>query len=102
MFFSKFSGFRVGLSNGTLPEGSVYVGHLPNSYAIQHGYDNCLLAGTRHWFEWPTGAIRPEWNGRGDVMGCGILLNSKNELAIFFTANGILMGKHLLSRNFKF
>jgi hypothetical protein len=80
----------VGLSNGSLPEDSLV------GTAIQHGHDSCLLAGTRHWFEWPTGAIRPEWNGRGDVMGCGILLNSKNELAIFFTANGILMGKHLI------
>jgi hypothetical protein len=85
----------VGFSNGSLPEDSL-VGESTNSYAIQHSHDNCLLLGTSHWFEWPNGAIRPKWDGCGDVMGCGILLNSKNELAIFFTANGILMGKHLI------
>jgi hypothetical protein len=87
----------VGLSNGSISESS-YIGTSPNSYAIQHDHDNCLLSGTRQWFEWAKEAIKPEWNGRGDVMGCGILLNSKNELAIFFTANGILLGKHLDSK----
>jgi hypothetical protein len=27
------------------------------------------------------------------VIGCGILLNSENQLAVFFTLNGILLGK---------
>jgi hypothetical protein len=26
------------------------------------------------------------------VVGCGVVLNSKNEVSIFFTGNGILMG----------
>jgi hypothetical protein len=54
--------------------------------------DYCLLSGQQHWFEWPNGAIRPEWNGFGDVIGCGILVNRHNDLEIFFTANGTLLG----------
>jgi hypothetical protein len=42
--------------------------------------------------ECPAGAI-----DRGDVIGSGLLLNSKNELAAFFTLNGILLGKLLLT-----
>jgi hypothetical protein len=52
-----------------------------------------MLSGYIHNFEWPNGAIRPEWNGQGDVVGCGLLLNPENNLFIFFTANGILMGQ---------
>jgi hypothetical protein len=45
-------------------------------------------------FEW---AIKPEWKWGppigGNVAGCGLLLNSKNQLAIFGTLNGILLGQ---------
>jgi hypothetical protein len=51
------------------------------------------MSGNKHPFEWPTGAIKPKWNGIGDVRGCGLLLNSANELSIFFTGNGILLGQ---------
>jgi hypothetical protein len=40
-------------------------------------------------FEWPNAAIRPKWNAEGDVIACQLLLNPKDELAIFFTGNGI-------------
>jgi hypothetical protein len=33
----------------------------------------------------------------GAVVGCGLLLNSKNEWAVFFTVNGNLLGKLLLT-----
>jgi hypothetical protein len=33
-------------------------------------------------------------NGTEDVVGCGLLLNPNNKLFIFFTVNGILMGRH--------
>jgi hypothetical protein len=49
--------------------------------------------------EWPAGAIRPKWDGNdrgnGVVLGCGILFNSKNQLAIFFTFNGSLLGQSI-------
>jgi hypothetical protein len=35
----------------------------------------------------------PEYNGPGDVLGCGLLIDPDNELAIFFTLNGSLMGQ---------
>jgi hypothetical protein len=33
---------------------------------------------------------------KGEVIGCGLLLNPEKELSIFFTDNGILMGQFLL------
>jgi hypothetical protein len=46
--------------------------------------------------------VKPKWNGPGDedlsgnggdVVGSGILLSPANELAIFFTLNGTLLGQ---------
>jgi hypothetical protein len=54
----------------------------------------CDLSGKSHTFEWPAdGAVKPKWNGKGDVVGCGLLSSPHKELAIFFTGNGILMGQ---------
>jgi hypothetical protein len=53
------------------------------------------ISGKKHRFEWPEG-INPKlyFNRYGDdVLGCGILVNRHNELAIFFTANGTLLGE---------
>jgi hypothetical protein len=52
-----------------------------NSYAISGNIFYCKISREHHWFEWPDGAIRPLWNGREDVLGCGLLLNPKNELS---------------------
>jgi hypothetical protein len=87
----------VGLSSENIPDGS-YVGGLPNSYAIQAGYDYYWLSGKKHYFEGPNGAaIEPEWTGQGndDVVGCGLLQSPEKGLAIFFTANGTLIGQFL-------
>jgi hypothetical protein len=86
--------YYVGLSDGIVNIDRKIVGLYPNSYAIQHGQDGFHLSQTDNDFEWPEGAIRPKWNGPGDVAGCGILLSpADNRLFIFFTLNGILMGK---------
>jgi hypothetical protein len=89
--------FRIGLSNGNIPHGSFLDGS-SNSYAnIGYDADSCWLSGRLHYFELADGAIKPKWNRRGerneDVLGCGLLLNSKNKLFIFFTGNGIMMGQ---------
>jgi hypothetical protein len=69
----------------------------PNSYAnIGYDFDTCWLSGTHHCFKWPDGAIKPIFNCMGDVLGCGLLLNPENQLSIFFTGNGILLGQSLL------
>jgi hypothetical protein len=45
-------------------------------------------------FEWPNEVNGvPKRNGPGNVAGCGLLLNAENKLFIFFTFNGILLGK---------
>jgi hypothetical protein len=61
--------------------------------------DYCYIAGKKHAFEWPDGAIKPTANKRDDVAGCGLLLSPSNELSIFFTGNGILMSQFILSAN---
>jgi hypothetical protein len=83
--------FYIGLANGHITDNGL-VQSSPNYYCFATRGDHCYLSGMQHKFEWPPGAIRPYWNGIGDTLGCGILLNPKNELAIFFTANGIIMG----------
>jgi hypothetical protein len=59
------------------------------------GFNFYYLLEEQHPFEWANDAIKPKRNGKGkgDVYGCGLLLNSMNKLAIFFTLNGILMGQ---------
>jgi hypothetical protein len=59
-------------------------------YILERGCcDSCSLQNKEHKFEWPEGAIKPKWNGQGDVFGCGIVLDYNNKMAIFFTLNGI-------------
>jgi hypothetical protein len=53
----------------------------------------CWITGNKHHFEWPNG-IKPEgyFGFLREVVGCGILVNRRNELSIFFTADGTLLG----------
>jgi hypothetical protein len=71
------------------------VGSTPNSYALPDGSKYiCKLSDEFHNFEWPNGAIKPaELKGMGDVVGCGLLLESMQKLSIFFTLNGFLLGQ---------
>jgi hypothetical protein len=41
---------------------------------------------------------KPEWKGRGDVVGCGLVFNPGvyDGLAIFFTLNGTLLGQFMV------
>jgi hypothetical protein len=55
-----------------------------------------LLAGERHLFELPEGAIRPKWKEYWNVLGCGLVLDPEDKLAIFFTLNGKLFGELVL------
>jgi hypothetical protein len=87
----KFRRFCVGLSNGRIPNISC-ASNSPNLYALWDGAYCCLLSGRLHNFKWPTGANKPKWNGKGNVVGCGILMSPANKVSIFFTLNGILMG----------
>jgi hypothetical protein len=52
-----------------------------------------LLDGTEHYFELPEGAIRPHYSYHLNVFGCGLVLDPENNLAIFFTLNGQLLGE---------
>jgi hypothetical protein len=90
-----FREILVGLSSESIPDGT-FAGEIQNSYAIEDGCDYCWLSGKTHQFEWPDDTTKPEWNGPGDVIGCGLLINPKKEGFIFFTGNGLLMGQFLL------
>jgi hypothetical protein len=94
--YSKFRRILVGLSSGNILFCD-RVGDSPNSYAVQDGCDYCWLSGNYHTFgfKWPYFALKPKWNGCGDVIGCGLVLNTENKMSIFFTLNGILMGLFL-------
>jgi hypothetical protein len=105
----SFGYYSVGFTDGSNPVAGRYVGGSPNSYGISEKR-GCWLSGKEHKLECPCGAIaggrvagqkhnfdRPIGSfDAGDVFGSGLLLNSKNELAVFFTVNGILLGKLLL------
>jgi hypothetical protein len=59
--------------------------------------DYCILDCTRQNFEDPNGAtVKPRWDPSGNIVGCGLLLDAGNKLAIFFTSNGKLMGQFTL------
>jgi hypothetical protein len=91
--YLKLRGVKVGLSGGITD--FLFGDYHANFYYLSEGSDHCCLsAGTKHVFELPNGAIKPEWkSSERDIIGCGILLHSNNKLFIFFTLNGNLMGQ---------
>jgi hypothetical protein len=91
-----FSGVRIGLSSGNIPNGTL-IGVCPNSYAISFCFNTaCYLTGELHRFQLPEGAIRPEIKENRNVYGCGLVLDPENNLTIFFTVNGKLLGEFCL------
>jgi hypothetical protein len=97
IIFKQFFRCFVGLS-GAITDDSL-IGEYSNSYAIDigpHRCYGCWLAGEYHRFELPEGAIRPKIKEYGNVFGSGLVLNPDNNLAIFFTLNGKLLGKLML------
>jgi hypothetical protein len=69
------------------------IGCSTNFYGIPDNCDFCFLEGEKHSFQWPQGAIKPKWKDQGNVVGCGIMISPKDNMSIFFTLNGQLMGK---------
>jgi hypothetical protein len=83
--------YFIGFSDGNIANSSV--GDAINSFGMPDHCDYVFICGKRHQLEWPEGVIKPEWKGIGDVVGSGLLLNPKGKLEIFFTLNGVLMGR---------
>jgi hypothetical protein len=91
---------RVGLSDGVV---KLYDAFAPNTQNSQNSfylitnYETGWLGQERHHFGWRQrligGVEEPKWKHDGDVVGCGLVLDPQNKLAIFFTLNGTLMGK---------
>jgi hypothetical protein len=98
--FSSHWNSWFGFTDGGKPVHRVEVSGPPNSYGIQNSYgieghgskiDTLWLSGKEHKLECPTKVIAV-----GEVVGSGLMLNSRNEWVVFFTRNGILLGKLLL------
>jgi hypothetical protein len=94
-FFLNFRGPSVGLSSGFIPDdGDSFVGQYPNSYAVAKGRKFCYLSGNRQDLEeLQQGAPQAQYNSQGDVVGCGLMMDPNDNLSIFFTQNGVFMGK---------
>jgi hypothetical protein len=86
---------RVGLSPRQSIDAGKTVGDCANTYAICSLYANFphyYIAGTKKDFQWPPGTVKPDLNGAAHF-GCGLLIGTDEKVSVFFTANGILMGK---------
>jgi hypothetical protein len=60
----------------------------------------CCIAGNRHRFEWPEEAKAIPWwqyDYRRRIYGCGLLIDPEDNLSIFFTKNGTLLGQLIFS-----
>jgi hypothetical protein len=83
----------VGLSDDAIPDDDdLWIGEYSNSFAIHRLCTECWLDGELHQLELQ-GAIRPVGKEYGNVYGCGLVLDSENNVAIFFTLNGQLLGE---------
>jgi hypothetical protein len=68
----------------------------PNSYCMSaRSIYYYLFSAKSCNFDLPNGdnGVPKRNNGLGNVAGCGLLLNPKNKLSIFFTLYAILLGK---------
>lgn len=80
---------------GVIHDDAIWVGDCTNSYAISSDdYDECSLEGEKHGLESAAEVdIFMKHKDDGNIYGCGLLLDPDNQLAIFFTLNGILLGE---------
>jgi hypothetical protein len=87
----------VGLSDGMMPANELPDSY-SNSYVLPENWALCFISAEHHHFVCPgVGAVfRPEWKPKGNIFGCGLLLDPNDKLAIFFTVNGKLMGQFSL------
>jgi hypothetical protein len=51
------------------------------------------LTGNNQYSELPVGARPEPLNFQGNVYGCGILIHPDNNVTMFFTFNGLLLGQ---------
>jgi hypothetical protein len=67
----------------------------PKSYALHsaRNFKYCCLAGNNHRFEPCLPVEKRQLNEGRNTFGCGLLLDPKDKLAIFFTLNGLLLGE---------
>jgi hypothetical protein len=97
--------FLIGFDNWYAPSQSITC-LLGIEYGSSKGCEcDWLIYDEYHPFECFEDAIKPEWKWAaregGNVAGCGLLLNSKNQLAIFGTLNGILLGQFAGSEHYR-
>jgi hypothetical protein len=82
---------RVGLSGPTFPiEGKEAIGNVVGSFAVD-AKGTLWRSGTEFEFEQKEGGSG-EGFGKGDVIGCGLLILPADKHFIFFTRNGQLLG----------
>jgi hypothetical protein len=84
----------VGLSDGNIATEGFHCGESPNSYMINQ--IDCHINGQERDDFLPEGAEQQlHWNQNENLVGCGLLLapNPNDQLAVFFTFNGQLMGQ---------
>jgi hypothetical protein len=77
--------------------GKFSFGEYYNSYGIPNGHFYCSFAKRTHFFELSEETIQSRWKPDSiNVLGCGLVLDPEDKLAIFFTLNGQLRGKLVL------
>jgi hypothetical protein len=99
--------YFVGLSNKLIPKGA-WIDYA-NAFVLKkgkYGYQINLPGVHSHEHEWQDGTLEWEWvfdgdddEGRGDVVGCGLVLHPDNKLAIFFTGNATLLGLFFINNS---
>jgi hypothetical protein len=99
--FSQFYRSNVGLSDGAIPFDNTPIGEYENSFAITTGTGGnayeVWIAGWECQFDLQVGDIEPNFKYYGtNVYGCGLVLDPEDDLCVFFTVNGTVVGEFAL------